>query len=106
VVTHEGNLFVWGNKLSHVPAMVNRDALGGMKIVDAGLGGSNSAAIALLAEDGSLWTLGMKKSNMLGIAKAPGRLTEPGKVEGGWLGRVKAIVAGPGTHIGCIAEME
>lgn len=106
-LTHEGNLFVWGIKLSHVPAMVNREAMGGMKIIAAGLGGNaGSAVITMLAEDGSLWTIGDRSSRMLGIKQPPKRLTDAGKVDGSWLGKVVSISTGPGLHQACVAEME
>ena len=107
VVTHEGNLFIWGLKLSHVPAMVSRENLGGLRIVSAEMGGSaQGAVITILAEDGSLWTMGDAKSKMLGITKPPNRLTEPMKVPGSWNGKVVSLATGPGLHQGCIAEME
>lgn len=106
-LTHEGNLFVWGIKLSHVPSMVDRDAMGGMKIVAAGLGGkAGGMAISMLAEDGSLWTIGDRKSNMLGMKEPPSRLADAGKVDGAWMGKVLSVSTGPGQHQACIAEME
>lgn len=108
VVTHEGNLFVWGLKLSHVPAMVSRENLGGLRIVAAEMGGSatSGGVISILAEDGSLWTMGDGKSKMLGMVKPPSRLTEPEKVAGEWVGKVLSLATGPGSHQAVIAEME
>lgn len=108
VVTHEGNLFIWGLKLSHVPAMVSRENLGGLRIVSAEMGGSatSGGVISILAEDGSLWTMGDGKSKMLGMTKPPSRLTGPEKVNGEWVGKVVSLATGPGSHQAVIAEME
>ena len=76
--------------------------------MSAEMGGSatSGGVISILAEDGSLWTMGDGKSKMLGISKPPSRLTEPQKVEGEWIGKVVSLATGPGAHQAVIAEME
>lgn len=109
-VTHEGNLFVWGNKLQHIPTRVDPGAFGNLKVVYAACGGNSSnSCTAIITEDGSLWTMGDANSKILGWKVAKGHQTSPIKIghgAGGWgTRRVNTIAGGLGCHLAAIVEI-
>ena len=107
-VTHEGNLFVWGNKLQHIPTRVDPGAFGNLKVVYAACGGnSSSSCTAIITEDGSLWTMGDANSKILGWKGAKGHQTSPIKIGHGAWGtrRVLDIAGGLGCHLAAIVEI-
>ena len=106
VVTKEGNLFVWGWDLNHIPTIVDRSSLGNMKIKKAFCGGEKHRCLTILTEDGSLWTTGHAGNHMLGWEGAKGlqhAFTRVGVKE--WSGRALHSVHAGRFHIAVIADM-
>lgn len=116
-VTHEGNLFIWGSRLQHIPTLVDPSAFGNLKVIFAKCGGNQSSSVtAVVTEDGSLWTMGDASAKTLGWKGAKGKQASPvkiGHVSGsstssiGWTDqqRVLDVVAGSGAHMAAIVEV-
>ena len=106
-VTTDGDLFVWGKGLSHVPTLIDRALFGGMRVVQAFCAGDVSyACTAVLTEDGALWTMGNAKSRLLGFKGASGRQLTPHKIEMPW-GKniVRYVGVGMSRHMAAIVEI-
>lgn len=106
VVTSEGNCYVWGWDLNHIPTIVDRSLLGNMRIKKAFCGGEKHRCLALLLEDGSLWTTGNAGNHMLGWAGASGLQRDFHKIgQGAWDNReLRGIYTGR-FHMAVIADM-
>ena len=81
-LTECGQLIIWGNKLSHVPSIVEKSFFDGLKIVMIALGGQAGKSVtAVITEDGSLWTFGDSSSYILGRkASVTGKNPEPTRI--------------------------
>ena len=106
VVTSEGNCYVWGWDLDHIPTIIDRSFLGNMRIKKAFCGGEKHRCLALLLEDGSLWTTGNAGNHLLGWAGASGLQRDFKKIgEGAWDSReLRGIFTGR-FHMAVIADM-
>jgi len=110
-VTHEGDLFIWGNRLLHTPSLVERSAFDNLKVVAVACGGNQSVSCtAVVTEDGGLWTLGDAKSKILGWKGASGKQANPIRIghtgAGGWgARRVAAVASGQGLHMAAVVEV-
>eukprot|EP01035_Chromulina_nebulosa_P020110 gene20110-26110_t len=107
-ITESGSLYVWGSNYGQIPNLIHPESLNGLKVKKVALGGDNSQnVVAILTEDGGLWTLGYGSSYMLGY-KANGWNPTPSPVK--YFKDKKAVVldifAGPGQHIAVIAEFD
>ena len=110
-VTHEGKLFVWGNRLQHIPTLVDPGSIDNLKVVQVACGGTQSGSCtAFITEDGSLWTMGDGNSRILGWKGAKRTQTTPvriGQTTSGWGAdkRVVSLAAGLGSHMAAIVEV-
>lgn len=69
-LTAQGNLYVWGSKLSHVPSRLDEAIFDGQRVTQVVLGGEKGmGGVACVTEDGSLWTFGDGGSNLSGRKK-------------------------------------
>lgn len=108
-ITKSGLLYLWGNKMSHVPVMIDKSLFKGMKVKKVALGGENNKNItAVIAEDDSLWLFGHQGSRMLttkpnlfgSYESTPMHVPIPGTK------RVLDVACGPGQHMAVIVEMD
>lgn len=81
-LTECGQLIIWGNKLSHVPSVIEKSFFDGLKIVMIALGGQAGKSVtAAVTEDGSLWTFGDSSSYILGRkSSVTGKNPEPTRI--------------------------
>jgi alpha-tubulin suppressor-like RCC1 family protein len=99
-VTTDGRLFVWGRNISHIPAAIEGKVFEGLKVTKVALGGeAGKSVIAIITEDGGLWTYGDGGSKMLGMKGATGRHPYPVRMPYFKDKKVIDIYCGPGQHI-------
>lgn len=100
-VTMDGQLYVWGVRLSNAPKLVDNSAMEYKKVVKVAIGGDLShSVIAFITEDGGLWAMGDGASNMLGNAgKTSGKQPLPKRVSSLENKQVVDISCGLGTHM-------
>ena len=104
-ITADGELFMWGNKLNHEPMQVllNDD----VRVVKVVCGGrERQHCIAIIMEDGSLWTMGDGESHMLGRREVASKNPTFERVEAFDGKRVLDVQMGLGNHILAIVEEE
>lgn len=104
-ITADGELFMWGNKLNHEPMQVllNDD----VRVVKVVCGGrERQHCIAIIMEDGSLWTMGDGESHMLGRREVATKNPTFERVEAFDGKRVLDVQMGLGNHILAIVEEE
>lgn len=98
-----GRMFIWGKKANHYPTLVDPALFKNLKIKKMLLGGTASGdMVAVITEDGGLWTFGDFKSGLLGYAGTIGRQTDPVRIETFKNTEVVDVVAsstGHGTQI-------
>lgn len=103
-VSKAGELFVWGNRLSHFPQMIDPSLFDEQKVLKAVIGGDGSrSAFLIVTEDGRLWSFGDGRSRLLGIKDKSSftRESQPLVVplfDGKHGLRVTDIFAGAGQH--------
>lgn len=102
-ITSDGKLFLWGRTLS--PAPVENDGFGGLKVLKVAMGGDiRASVIAIITEDGGLWTFGDFQSRMLGNPALKsdaglGKQVSPVRVPAFIGKRVLDVYCGSGQHI-------
>lgn len=99
-VTSDGKLFLWGRNMGHVPAALNNTAFEGLKVTKVALGGdAGKSVIAVITEDGGLWTFGEGGSKLMGSkGKTEWKYTDPMRVPTFIGKRVLDVYCGPGQH--------
>eukprot|EP01034_Spumella_vulgaris_P025371 gene25371-31823_t len=98
-VSADGLLFVWGVRMSNAPKVVDRSLLDNLRVVKVACGGdSGHSVIAVITEDGGLWTMGDKGSKMLGHSGAKSQAI-PVRVAAFQGKKVLDVKCGPGRHI-------
>ena len=104
-ITADGELYIWGNKLNHEPMKVslNED----MKVTKVVCGGrERQHCIAIIVEDGSLWTMGDGESHMLGRRDFATKNPAFERVEAFDGKKVLDVHMGLGNHIMAVVEEE
>jgi len=106
-VTSEGELFVWGNRLAHQPKRFPSSLFGGQKVLQVAIGGDSSrSAVAVVTENGELWTFGDSKSCILGKKGLSGKQPLPLHVElKNSDDRVLSVASGLGQHMAAFVHM-
>ena len=99
-LTECGQLILWGNKLSHVPSIIDKSFFDNLKIVMIALGGKDGKSVTTaVTEDGALWTFGDSNSNILGRkASVTGKNPEPTRVPSLKNKKVVDVICGPGIE--------
>ncbi len=98
-ISTDGQLYVWGVRMSNAPKVVNKELLDDLRVIKVACGGdSGHSVIAIITEDGGLWTMGDKGSKMLGIQDAKNHPI-PKRVEVLKGKRVVDVKCGPGRHM-------
>ena len=106
-LTNEGELFIWGNKLNHEPLQVllQDENENPMKVSKVVCGGSpRQHCIAIITEDGKLWTMGEGESHMLGRKEVDMKNNTFELVDTFGTKRVLDIEVGLGNHVLAIVE--
>ena len=104
-VSNEGELFVWGRNMGHIPTIVEKSAFDGLKIRKVALGGeAGKSVIAAITEDGGLYTLGDGSSKLLGMKNLSGKQPTPIRVKYFEGMNVLDVYCGPGQHIAVKVE--
>ena len=104
-ITADGELYIWGNKLNHEPMQVLlTDDVRVVKVVCGGR--ERQHCIAIIMEDGSLWTMGDGESHMLGRREVATKNPTFERVEAFDGKRVIDVQMGLGNHILAIVEEE
>ena len=104
-ITACGELYIWGNKLNHEPMKVSLN--GDMKVTKVVCGGrERQHCIAIIMEDGSLWTMGDGESHMLGRREFATKNPTFERVEAFHGKKVLDVHMGLGNHIMAIVEEE
>jgi len=105
-INSEGELFVWGYKLTHVPTKIDPSVFDNRKVTKVCLGGeSRNLSMSVLTEDGALWTFGDASSNMLGRPRQSGQNPTPMKVKT-LDKKVLDIFMGTGLHMCALVDIE
>lgn len=100
-LTECGQLILWGNKLSHVPSIIDKSFFDNLKIIMIALGGKDGKSVTTaVTEDGSLWTFGDSNSKILGRkASMTGKNPEPTRVSSLKNKKVVDVICGPGIRL-------
>lgn len=97
-ITKDGELFIWGNKLHHEPLKVELPEQ--RKVVNVYCGGSSGRhCIAIITDDGGLWTMGEGASNMIGRIDSKTKNPTFERVPGLVGKQVLEVAMGTGNHI-------
>eukprot|EP01041_Mallomonas_annulata_P010425 gene10425-21748_t len=111
-VTEDGQLFIWGSKLTHTPTLIPSSAFKGLKVKKVVCGGEiGRSATAVITEDDTLWTFGDAKSYLLGRKGVSGNflfreMPTPVRVPSLEGMKVLDVFAGLGQHMAAIVEKE
>lgn len=98
-VSSDGLLYVWGVRMSNAPKAVDSSFLDNLKVVKVACGGdSGHSVIAIITEDGGLWTMGDRGSKMLGAVSAKSQAT-PVRVAAFKDKKVLDVSCGSGRHM-------
>ena len=107
-ISEDGELYVWGSRLNHAPKHISRELFNGLKVAKVAIGGSHDhSVIAVLTEDGGLWTFGDGSSHMLGSGQRSGFLGKqplPAMVESLKSRSVLQLFTGLGQHMAVLVE--
>mmetsp|Transcript_28737 Transcript_28737/g.27525 ORF Transcript_28737/g.27525 Transcript_28737/m.27525 type:complete len:411 (+) Transcript_28737:113-1345(+) len=100
-ITEEGKLFLWGRTIS--PAPLENSSFDGLKVLKVAIGGDiRTSVIAILTEDGGLWTFGDYNSRMLGnpaLKAGLGKQVVPVRVPAFIGKKVLDVYCGSGQHM-------
>lgn len=83
-ITTDGQLYVWGSRISHMPKLFDRNIglFDGLKCKKVACGGDSGKAVVLVTtEDGALYTFGDASSKMLGLLNRTGKQPLPARVD-------------------------
>lgn len=79
-LTERGTVFVWGKNINHYPTKIDMSAFGTAKVKKVVCGAYRNSYVTLFVmDDGSLWSCGDARTQMLG-RECTGRQVTPTKI--------------------------